>query len=354
MTRRFLLDVPAQDAGLQFDEAGERRLTLRYRDANGATIGEEEAPRPPTVRIETSDGQGRLGWQSATLPIELDADVPDGTAAIELLSDGEVIGRSEPLLSELDAPPPPAESRQIHGSGGWRLRIISERFASAQRFFEASADLVQAMRTARPFDRAGTRWQVSAHFWPSSGPGGLFQTFDPPIGDRRIFGRDQELAKAFLDSLGPRDMGLVLVDSARRGGAGGVGHFWPAWSSIASEPGETWQDVTLHEMGHSFGLGDEYEEASETVPEPNPLEPNIAKRTGALPTRWKRLVNAPKPAPTSSLPVPPGGWPAGTVGTFMGARYRADRVRPAPSCRMRVATDQFCPVCCDLIAAQLR
>jgi hypothetical protein len=356
MQRRILIDLPAADAralaGAQFDDAP--ALTVRYFDAAGTLIGEGEAPPAPTLLLEHSDGTGRMGWSSAALPIELSRDMPDGTASVALLAGDAVVATASDFALAFDSIPPPARSEKIHGTSGWRLRIIAERFAEPARFFAACRALVAHMKQVRPFDRPSARWRVSAHYWPSSGPGGLFQTFDPPPGDRRVFGRDQPLAKAFLDSLGPRDMGLVLVDSARRGGAGGVGAFWPSWSTIASEPGETWQDVTLHELGHAFGLADEYENSAETVAEPEPLEGNVARNAALLPARWAALVNAPPQRPTSSLATPVGGWGPGIVGTFQGARYRPDRFRPSPICRMRVAHEQFCPVCCDLIAARLR
>ena len=342
MARRFLLEMPVPNRGFQFDDAGEDPLTLRFRDAEGATIGERDAPPAPTIRFEHSNGQGGMDWSRAALPIELQEYVPEGTVAVELLARGAVVARADIAAFELDAIPPPPESVVIRDASGWHLRIISERFAEPARFFAACRELAEHMRRVRPFDRPELNWRITAHFWPSSGPGGLFQTFDPPAGDRRVFGRDQPLAKAFLDSLGRRDMGLVLVDSARRGGAGGVGAFWPSWTTIASEPGETWEDVTLHELGHAFGLADEYENSAETVPEPEPLELNVAKNATALPPPWSAMINVPPLLPDDA------------VGTFRGARYRPDRFRPSPICRMRVAHEQFCPVCCELIAAKLR
>lgn len=354
MPPRFLLEMPYGEAGLDLERAAdEGRLTLRFRNAAGATVAERDAWPPPTLIFEHSDGAGGMGWSSAPLPLDISQDVPEDAASVELLSDGVTIAQANTPVMAAGAIPPPHRSEAIRDGSGWHLRIISERFPSADRFFAACRDLVARMKEVRPFDRTELNWRVTAHFWPSSGPGGLFQTFDPPPNDRRVFGRDQVLAKAFLDSRGDRDMGLVLVDSTRRGGAGGVGEFWPSWSTIVNEPGETWQDVTLHELGHAFGLADEYEQSDLTTDEPVPLERNVAKGFSSLPAPWAAMINVPPPPPTSGLAQPPGGWPVGTVGTFKGARYRGDRFRPSPRCRMRLANDEFCPVCAALIAAEL-
>lgn len=352
MASRFLLKRTYEPAVFEH-AAGTERLTLRFRDGTGAVIAESDAPPPATLVFEHGDGQGGMRWSQAPLPINVQ-DAPEDAVSVELLSDGTVIGSADAPVLATAAIPPPQQSKPIHGNSGWHLRIISERFAAPNRFFAACEHLAGRMKGLDPFSRAGMRWRITAHFWPSSGPGGLFRTFDPPPGDRRVFGEDQVLAKAFLDSLGSRDMGLVLVDSPRRGGAGGVGEFWPSWSTIVSEPNETWEDVTLHELGHAFGLADEYEADDLTVAEPTPLEPNVAQSFAMLPALWSDLHNAPSPRPTSSQQPPAGGWPPGTVGTFKGARYRPDRFRPSQTCRMRQANHQFCPVCTELIAAKLQ
>ncbi len=187
---------------------------------------------------------------------------------------------------------------------------------------------------------------------------GLFKTLDPPEHDkreRRIFGEDQQRARRFLDSVGARDMGLVLINSKRRGGAGGVGAEWPAWCTIASEPRERWEDVALHEVGHAFGLADEYENQDVTVDEPVELERNVARGFSQLPSAWRLLVNVEDPVPTCAIvPTPATGFASDLVGTFQGARYKPDRFRPSPVCRMRVASDDFCLVCCKLIEGRLR
>lgn len=354
MASRFLLKRVYEQAGLELEHGAEAGpLTLRFRNQDGEVVAEGEAPPLPHLVFEHSDGRGGMCWSQAPLPIDVQ-DAPKEAVSVELLADGAVIGTADAPVMALSAIRPPQQSQAIRGSSGWHLRIISERFAAPARFFDACAQLAARMEELEPFRRPGMRWRVSAHFWPSTGPAGLFRTFDPPAGDRRVFGEDQVLAKAFLDSLGSRDMGLVLVDSQRRGGAGGVGEFWPSWSTIVSELNETWEDVTLHELGHAFGLADEYEANDLTVAEPTPLEPNVAQSFAMLPALWSDLHNAPSPRPTSSQQPPTGGWPPDTVGTFKGARYRPDRFRPSQTCRMRQANDQFCPVCTELIAARLQ
>ena len=82
---------------------------------------------------------------------------------------------------------------------------------------------------------------------------------------------------------------IVLVNLGIRGGAGGT-QDRPAWVTTTSGPNEVWQAVALHELGHSFGLADEYDDASQPVPEPHPLEPNVTDRRNAAQAPWAALV----------------------------------------------------------------
>ena len=67
MRQRVLLDVPEMATGLESD-AEAPPLRVRYRDVDGRVLDEEDAPPPPTIRLEQSLGEGRLGWFRQTLP----------------------------------------------------------------------------------------------------------------------------------------------------------------------------------------------------------------------------------------------------------------------------------------------
>jgi hypothetical protein len=145
---------------------------------------------------------------------------------------------------------------------------------------------------------------------------------------------------------------IVIVNSPIWGGAGGqIGT-----TSIAGG----WEGIAIHEMGHSaFGLADEYEywagcgvdtgQNNHTGAEP--VEPNVTKNTDRTTMKWKDLVLAATPMPTTSnadcsqcdpQPNPVG---ADVVGTFEGGRYfHCQMYRPQFDCMMRNLTE-FCAVC---------
>jgi hypothetical protein len=146
---------------------------------------------------------------------------------------------------------------------------------------------------------------------------------------------------------------VVLVDLPRRGGAGG-GQGRPAWVTITSGANETWEAVALHELGHSFGLADEYTNADQPTPEPLPLEPNVSSESDPARAPWASLCTPGHPAiPTCAAAVQPPV-PLGIVGTFEGARYKdTGRYRPTAECLMQRTDRAFCPVCEAAIARVL-
>jgi hypothetical protein len=182
----------------------------------------------------------------------------------------------------------------------------------------------------------------------------LFGATDDRRQDRVLYG-DEATVVSFVQASGVASAKtLVLINSAFRAGAGGFDSRRPSWCTDTSAPGERWEDVALHELGHAFGLADEYEDASGATPEPDPLEPNVTAEPDAQLCPWVGLVTVrPPPAPTRQSGVN-DALPDTAVGTFEGARYRPEgRYRPSPNCRMRVTTAAFCPVCADHIRRQL-
>jgi len=153
---------------------------------------------------------------------------------------------------------------------------------------------------------------------------------------------------------------LVIVNSAIHGGSGGQ----PGVTAVAG----AWELTAIHEIGHSaFGLADEYEYWSgcgiDTTQNshvgPEPVEPNVTKNTDRASMKWKDLVLAATPMPTTSnadctfcdpQPNPVG---AEVVGTFEGARYfHCAMFRPQFDCMMRNFAP-FCAVCIKRIRETL-
>ncbi|WP_037500180.1 M64 family metallopeptidase [Sphingomonas jaspsi] len=144
----------------------------------------------------------------------------------------------------------------------------------------------------------------------------------------------------------------VLIDSAKYGGAGSI-------PNSVAKPRIAWATtdhaqsllILLHELGHAFGLQDEYES-----PYVDPIKPwrNISRYKRPDQTPWRQIVTAPDKA---ALTCPAGTKWTGSravVGTFEGAGYRpTDRFRPTVDCKMRTLAAEFCPVCADQIRASI-
>jgi hypothetical protein len=156
---------------------------------------------------------------------------------------------------------------------------------------------------------------------------------------------------------------LVIVNTTGWGGAGG------SVGTTSLAPG--WENIAIHELGHTlFGLADEYEYylgcgSGETdrnsYPSPfEPWEPNISKTSDRAAIRWRDLIAAATPMPTTSNPdctrCDPQGSPVatGTVGAFEGAGYyHCGLFRPEFSCMMRTTGAPFCAVCRRQILTKL-
>jgi hypothetical protein len=146
---------------------------------------------------------------------------------------------------------------------------------------------------------------------------------------------------------------LVIVNSMIYGGSGGQ----VAVFSLAEGANE----IALHEMGHTaFGLADEYESFAgcgrETDHDHHPAGdlayPNVTVERDRAKIKWRDLIDAGTPVPTTSNPdcsqCDPQASPvaAGMVGAFEGAHYfHCGAYRPAFDCRMRALGQPFCLVC---------
>jgi hypothetical protein len=145
---------------------------------------------------------------------------------------------------------------------------------------------------------------------------------------------------------------LVLVNSTKYGGSGG--------QNVAVASRGSSDQIAVHELGHSaFGLADEYEGDESGGLEP--AEPNATRDTNRATNKWRDLVKATTPMPTSCNDDCPDCRPPAdpilpnAVGTYEGARYqRCGTYRPFPDCSMRSNNSMFCPVCARVIRRVLQ
>jgi hypothetical protein len=141
--------------------------------------------------------------------------------------------------------------------------------------------------------------------------------------------------------------------------------------------GPGWENTALHEMGHNFGLADEYHywagcDTTETncrglgiscdhAPAGEPEEPNVTTETSRDALKWRHLLSPGVPVPTMENPDcsncddrPNVLSDDDAVGLYEGAKYfHCGRYRGAYRCRMRNSGESFCRVCVEAIAAEL-
>ena len=143
---------------------------------------------------------------------------------------------------------------------------------------------------------------------------------------------------------------VVIVNTPHYGGAA-LGQV-----AVCSKHPQT-IDIALHELGHVFGLADEYEEGLGKYHPPEPASVNVTKKT--TPLKWGSLVLPTTPVPTRVNAAcraygPTGPVAKGVVGALEGAKgHECNIYRPSAGCRMRDVGDDFCAVCQDHIRAKL-
>jgi len=150
---------------------------------------------------------------------------------------------------------------------------------------------------------------------------------------------------------------LVVVNSTVYGGSGG------AVGTFSLDPAAA--EIALHELGHTaFALAEEYESYRgcgvdtdrDNHPPGEPAETNVTLNTDPATLKWRHLVAASTPVPTTrnadctqcdpqTSPVP-----VGAVGLFEGAHYyHCEAFRPEFNCKMRALGRPFCAVCRERI-----
>jgi hypothetical protein len=153
---------------------------------------------------------------------------------------------------------------------------------------------------------------------------------------------DEPLTQKVAVSLGPDFYAhkvLVLVNEPSLAGGGGIFYFSGRRPDGIAVTSNANRSVTLlHELGHAFGLADEYENAHPMGGEP----PNVATSVESLP--WRKLLN-PKDV---ELPTVDNGSPKirSIVGAF-ATEGTPPRFRPQRQCIMNDSTNavDYCKVC---------
>jgi hypothetical protein len=332
-----------------------RALTGRWRDSAGSPLAESfPIVAMPGTRLEYPGADHAFESAAAAPALSFSAVVPEGAAALEIRAEG--MAARAIALESLAAPKATLPKPTIHRAGNPQARLVvpvfAERFTDEGRFLEFVVQLHRWILTQPPFNEpaVGGALAFDAHFWASDPVHGLFDTGDERNDHGRLFYGNRELARRLLAPWTGPGVSLILIDSRLRGGAGGQPGY-SAWTSISAAPGERWEAVCLHEVGHGLGLADEYLDAQRETEWPARLEPNVSREPRPSRAPWAALATVgDQPAPTGGLDAPAA---AGPVGTFQGARYRRDLYRPSQDCLMRHTNQPFCAVCKAEIRARL-
>lgn len=333
------------------------KVHVQLLDEKDRPVGTPVVIEPPQPIAVEGRGEGGLPeWAFFQPPASLALDIPVDARKLRVDAGGGAAPAVHALsaLGSGPAAPPAARKRFPDAGARWMLAVVSERFGDQQTFFAECESLFNFIKGQAPFGDADVSFGIEGLFWPCRPGKTLFGASDDKIRGRVLSG-DPAIVKRFLAAAGvkPRKT-IVLINSDHRAGAGGFKGKTPSWTTNSADPPERWEGIALHELGHAFGLADEYDSAVDLA-EPSPLEPNVSASADPLETAWRHLCNVPAPR---AIPTAPRGreneHDLGTVGTFQGARYReADRYRPSPFCRMRMTTFPFCRVCREQIRKEL-
>lgn len=354
-------DHPTKPARRGFASAGTRGRALKAQwiDKDGNRIGrplslEAFSERP----VEAPGNDGGFSWNVVQAPIVVQAEPPAGAAQLQVRHAGrplatiDVVEARRSRQTSLDAEP------LILGNGDarWRLAFVAERFDDKNRFFAAVREFWDALISHAPFNQLDDQRLIGGFglFWRSDPKAGKFGATDDKRVDRRLFGAEDLVIRAVASTGINPTKTMVLVNSPFRAGAGGFGNERPSWTTITSEGTELWTSVGLHELGHAFGLADEYSTEWVGDTDPEKLEPNITRQPDCRACEWKDLVTV----MSADVPTFAGNDPIAfaqhDVGTFEGARYRVlGRYRPSPDCLMRTTGKPFCRVCSDHIVQEI-
>lgn len=328
-------------------------VTFQPLDERGEPVADPVEAKVKQRFVEGRGENGGFAWGPTVPRISAAAELPEGVRYLRVATPA---GSTDYPLGDVSDPDArrPDQHRSFPSPGQhWTLAVVSERFDNAENFFTRAESLHDFISGQAPFSDPAVSFGVEALFWSSDVRQGLFGATDTNLAGRVLDGENKRVLRFVEKAAVPFRKILVIVNSGHRAGAGGQGRNVPSWTTISAPLHEPWQAIALHELGHAFGLADEYDTAY-NLAEPDPLEPNVTRESDPARTSWRHFATVSAPPAPTALRDAEDAHAASTVGTFQGARYReTDRFRPSPNCRMRITTKSFCKVCSEHIRTEL-
>lgn len=356
----LIVPVPAPDRSVVGAEsAALQNLELTWLAASGEPIGETlrvSASKP--VQVEYFGAPAGPAWRQSRPDSTIPAVMPEGTQALRIGGTGlETLEVSLAALSQSDPGQPDEILTKGEPEAKWRLAVVGDGYATLEAFVRDFELLWEECQAARPFDQLvkDGYFGLVGLFWTAPDGQSLFGARQRDSNPWIIYG-SQEAVIAAVDSTNvPHNKVLVVMNRNERGGAGGFGCEIPSWTSNVSAENERWPQIALHELGHAFGLADEYVTTGNGTPCPDPLEPNVSRDPDPRSVDWKHLVTITDGRVPSLHFGEASPFDSDAIGTFQGARYDpASYYRPAAECRMLWVNRQFCPICTAQIAAAVK
>jgi hypothetical protein len=331
--------------------AGSKNFRIELTDNAGTVLQTIKAASPKPAWAEFSGPDGGIERALARQPLSVELETIPLGATKALIAHSSLASPAVLALGAAKLPKAAVWRDDLKSDARFTVLLLAEWFTDPERFWQACAQFENTLFAQPPFATLGPAGivGVTGAWWPSSPAKGLFETREHEI--RRIYGDGGKAMKA-AKSVRKADLTIVLIDSPNWGGAGGAMGDRPAWASIVGFDPQ-WPGMAVHEMGHAFGLMDEYEDEGPKIAY-KPGFPNVSDKRDAAKTVWKDQISQGIPL-NPTQPNPPGhALPDNSVGTFEGALYKArDLYRPSADCRMRHTHVPFCKVCAAHISERL-
>lgn len=358
----------------------------RRQDPLGSFKGQLRLVGERSARYFDSIGTGEE-YKRLTRALTFRFPYTDQKVLFELYAENSTTGEMQKVLERVIDPK--AEARRLPAVSARELKIKLLKASDSQtepkltinvyaegyearssaKFWKDAEKVVTALEGARfPYFK---QMEIRAVFHPSNQKLGAAKELELPVAERdsflglyypywRNFGRWYHVVyptreQRYRDGIGQvaYDYPIILIDSSDYWG---VGNYKELTAIPSDSPSFTY--LLLHELGHFFGLNEEYEGGGRTelqfapgIYEPWSQNITFLRETSHAALKWNEFVN-----PSTPLPTPRSHWRTGVFGAYRGGYADSDSEhshKPGLSCVMERYRN-FCSVCAKAIVEVIR